>query len=286
MTASTLQCPVCFRHCALADGQTGFCAARKRQDGAIVPLNDGAVTALALDPIEKKPLARFHPGSRILSVGSFGCNLTCPFCQNHAISRLDAAGFEDLAAVGRGLHLTPERLCQLADQSRDQGNIGLAFTYNEPTLCPEFVVETSRLIHRAGLVTVLVTNGSAAPDVWDDLMRHIDAANIDLKAFRPDLYRRLGGELDIVKRNIAAALRAGVHVEVTSLIVPGFNDDEADLIDQAQWLASLNPDLPLHLSRFFPRYRLTDRPPTDVALVYRLVQVASHYLNHVYTGNC
>lgn len=286
MTTSTLQCPTCFRHCALNDGQTGFCCARWRQGDAIVPLHFGAVTALALDPIEKKPLARFHPGSKILSVGSFGCNLTCPFCQNHAISRMDGQGFAQLEAAGRAMRLSPQKLCLLARQSREEGNIGLAFTYNEPTLCPEFVTESAQLIHQAGMVTVLVTNGSAAPPVWDDLMHHTDAANIDLKAFRPDLYQRLGGELEIVKRNITAAMEAGVHVEVTTLIVPGFNDSEADLVHQAQWMASLSPDLPLHLSRFFPRHLVSDRPPTDVSLIYHLRQVASHYLNYVYTGNC
>lgn len=282
---NSVRCPVCFRRCALAEGQTGFCGARTNRGGRIAADSYGCITALALDPIEKKPLARFRPGSLILSVGSYGCNLTCPFCQNHDISRMDAATFRRLYEAGKARMMSPEEVASLAQSLIDRGNIGIAFTYNEPTLCPEFIEDTTALAHQAALATVLVTNGSAAPKTWQRIMQHIDAANIDLKAFRPELYRRLGGSLSTVQANIRTAAPES-HIEVTTLIIPGFNDSIADMRAEAAWLASIDPGIPLHLSRFFPRYCMTDRPPTNVDLIYRLREVAGDYLNHVYTGNC
>ena len=272
-------CGVCFHHCALEEGQVGFCRARINRGGRVVPLNYGKLTSLALDPIEKKPLCRFRPGSLILSVGSFGCNLRCSFCQNYEISM---SGEEAVPSV----ELSPAELVQRAEALRGEGNIGLAYTYNEPLVGWEYVRDCAALVHGAGMVNVLVTNGTVEEGPWRELLPLLDAANIDLKCFTPEGYRRLGGDLESVKRSIALAVEAGVHVEVTTLLVPGENDSPEEIRALAGWLSALDPGIPLHLSRFFPRYHMTDRPPTDVMEVYCLADVAREHLSCVYTGNC
>ena len=272
------RCELCFHHCALDEGQTGLCRARACQDGKIVSLNYGKLTSLALDPIEKKPLRRFHPGSLILSVGSFGCNLRCPFCQNHEISMAGDSGIQTV-------EVSPEQLAAKAAELVPQGNIGVAYTYNEPLIGYEYVQGCASLVHEQGMVNVLVTNGTVEEEPWRALLPLIDAANIDLKGFTPAWYRRLGGDLETVKRSIALAAER-CHVEVTTLLIPGENDSEEEIRELARWLASISSEIPLHLSRFFPRYRMTDYPPTSVEQVYRLAEAAREYLSHVYTGNC
>jgi pyruvate formate lyase activating enzyme len=272
------RCELCFHHCALDEGQTGLCRARACQDGKIVSLNYGKLTSLALDPIEKKPLRRFHPGSLILSVGSFGCNLRCPFCQNHEISMAGDSGIPTV-------EVSPEQLAAKAAELVPQGNIGVAYTYNEPLIGYEYVQNCAALVHEQGMVNVLVTNGTVEEEPWRALLPLIDAANIDLKGFTSAWYRRLGGDLETVKRSIALAAER-CHVEVTTLLIPGENDSEEEIRELARWLASVSPEIPLHLSRFFPRYQMTDRPPTPVEQVYRLTETAQRYLSYVYTGNC
>lgn len=271
-------CKLCFHHCALDEGQTGLCRARACQDGKIVSLNYGKLTSLALDPIEKKPLRRFHPGSLILSVGSFGCNLRCPFCQNHEISMAGDSGIPTV-------EVSPEQLAAQAAELVPHGNIGVAYTYNEPLIGYEYVRDCAALVHEQGMVNVLVTNGTIEEAPWRAMLPLIDAANIDLKGFTSAWYRRLGGDLEMVKRSIVLAAER-CHVEVTTLLVPGENDTAEEIRELAQWLASISPEIPLHLSRFFPRYQMTDRPPTPVEQVYRLAEAAQEYLSHVYTGNC
>ncbi len=270
-------CPVCPHHCQIPDGAYGRCGARKNDGGRIVCANYGKLTALALDPIEKKPLAFFHPGSKILSVGSFGCTLSCPFCQNHEI----AAGRE--ADFPQFYELSPKELCGLAWEERARGNIGVAFTYNEPLAGYEYVRDTARLAHGAGMQNVLVTNGMAEPSTLEEILPWIDAMNIDLKGFRPEIYRYLGGELETVKAFIQRAASA-CHVEVTSLIVPGMNDDPEDMRRQAEWLAQISPALPLHITRYFPRYRMK-RPATELSVLKRLQRIAKESLLHVCLGN-
>ena len=272
------RCELCFHHCALDEGQTGLCRARACQDGKIVSLNYGKLTSLALDPIEKKPLRRFHPGSLILSVGSFGCNLRCPFCQNHEISIAGDSGIQTV-------EVSPEQLAAKAAELVPQGNIGVAYTYNEPLIGYEYVQNCAALVHEQGMVNVLVTNGTVEEEPWRALLPLIDAANIDLKGFTPAWYRRLGGDLETVKRSIALAAER-CHVEVTTLLIPGENDSEEEIRELARWLASISPEIPLHLSRFFPQYQMVDRLPTPVEQVYRLSEAAQEYLSHVYTGNC
>lgn len=273
----SVNCSLCFHHCRLEEGRTGLCRARANRGGEIVVLNYGRLTALALDPIEKKPLRRFHPGSRILSVGSFGCNLHCPFCQNAEIA---AAGAESYTR-----DCSPEQLVQQALRLRAQGNIGVAYTYNEPLVGYEYVRDCAVLVHEAGMVNVLVTNGTIEEAPWRALLPLLDGVNIDLKGFTQSWYNRLGGDLETVKRSIALAAPV-CHLEVTTLVVPGENDSEAEMRALSAWLASVSPEIPLHVSRFFPRHRMQDRPPTPVDTVCRLAEVARERLQYVYTGNC
>ena len=292
-----MRCEVCFRHCEIRDGETGFCGGRAAEDGKVFAANYGKITSIALDPIEKKPLNRFHPGKRILSVGSFGCNLRCPFCQNHEISwGPEAKQFLDPPEGGRGLAgvMMPEDLAAAAVQYRPYGNIGVAFTYNEPLIGYEFVRDTARLVHEAGMLNVMVTNGTAELSVLAELTPYIDAMNIDLKGFTDRFYRDvLGGSRSMVMDFIREAVK-NCHVELTTLIIPGENDSEEEMRELSGWIADLKDKsgsvtgkrIPLHISRFFPRFHMTDRPPTEVRKVYRLAEVAREKLKYVYTGNC
>ena len=280
------RCHVCFRHCDIKEGALGFCGARTAENGVTRAYNYGRIPALALDPIEKKPLARFHPGAQILSAGSFGCNLRCPFCQNHGISWSEQA--KEYARTAQTV--SPAELTEIAVRAKSRGNIGLAFTYNEPLVGYEYVLDTAILAKREGLVTVMVTNGTAGLPVLAELAPYIDAMNIDLKGFTDAYYEKvLGGSLPQVKAFIEEAVKH-CHVELTTLIVPGENDGEDGMRALSAWVAGLrNPDgegVPLHISRFFPRFRMTDRPPTDVVKVYRLTEAAREQLEFVYTGNC
>ena len=183
------------------------------------------------------------------------------------------------------VEVSPAQLAGQAAELRARGNIGVAYTYNEPLVSYEYVRDCAELVHEQGMVNVLVTNGTIEEGPWRALLPLIDAANIDLKGFTPAWYRRLGGDLETVKRSIALAAEQ-CHVEVTTLLVTGENDSAEEIRELAQWLASISPEIPLHLSRFFPRYRMTDYPPTSVEQVYRLAEAAREYLSHVYTGNC
>lgn len=274
-------CTVCMHHCHLAPGQRGLCRARKNVDGEILCENYGHLTAMALDPIEKKPLKRFKPGRMVLSVGSFGCNLRCPFCQNHEISMLSA---EEADQVGVAA-VPPQVLAAKALECRPLGNIGVAYTYNEPLVGWEYVRDTARLVKEYGMDNVLVTNGTASIEVLEELLPFMDAMNIDLKGFTQEYYRKLGGDLETVKAFIARAVR-DCHVELTTLIVPGENDRTEEMMEEAKWIASLGREIPLHVTRFFPRYRMTDREATDVGRVYELAETAERYLDHVFVGNC
>ncbi len=285
-------CRVCIHQCNLNPGQTGICKARKNEEGKIVCVNYGQITSMALDPIEKKSLRLFRPGSLILSVGSFGCNLRCPFCQNYEISMASMQQSEgNVILKGRAdtVCVSCRELADKALEYRTSGNIGVAFTYNEPLVGWEYVRDTARLVRDAGMVNVMVTNGTASCEVLDELLPYIDAMNIDLKAFCRETYRELGGDLDTVKRFIVRAAEE-CHVELTTLIVPGMNDDVGEMEEEAGWIASVEDKagrkIPLHVTRFYPRYHMTDRQATDVRQVYRLAETAGRYLEHVFVGNC
>ena len=280
-----LVCDVCFRQCKLEEGMTGFCGGRSCRDGQIVAANYGRLTSVALDPIEKKPLKMFMPGSMILSLGSYGCNLRCPFCQNSSISWSQKAfEYKDKAEF-----YEPDEIVKTALELRGRGNIGLAFTYNEPLVGYEFVRDTARLVKEAGLQNVLVTNGTASQKILEQILPYIDAMNIDLKAFNDHFYRDfIGGDFQMVKDFISTAAGA-CHVELTTLIIPGENDSEEEMRELSFWVATLENQtgkkIPLHITRFFPAFKLTDRDPTPVNTILRLVEVAKENLEFVFPGN-
>jgi pyruvate formate lyase activating enzyme len=272
-------CSVCPRHCRLDEGETGFCRARRAEGGRVVAGNYGRITSLALDPIEKKPIAFFHPGSNILSVGSYGCNLRCPFCQNDGISQ---HGGEEVPCRTA----TPAELAGIAARLKEgRGNIGLAYTYNEPLVGWEFVRDCAREIRARGMFNVLVSNGCASEEVVAELAPLVDAANIDLKGPSQEYYDWIGGDFAAVCRTIRTLRSAGCHVEVTTLVVPGRNDTDGDIDAIAAFVASVSPEIPLHVTRFFPRFQMFNAQPTPAAIVRRLAEVASRRLKHVVVGN-
>ena len=278
-------CEVCFRHCNLQEKSRGFCGARTCRDGKIIADNYGKLTALALDPIEKKPLKMFHPGAKVLSLGSYGCNLRCPFCQNYSISWSQKAfEYKDKADC-----YTPEEIVKTALALRGRGNIGLAFTYNEPLIGYEFVRDTAKLAREAGLKNVLVTNGTATQKVLKEISPYIDAMNIDLKAFTDNFYKGLlDGDFQMVKDFIEGAVQS-CHVELTTLIIPDENDSQEEMRELSAWIAGLenkyNKKIPLHITRFFPAFKLADKIPTPISTIHQLVKVARENLEFVFAGN-
>lgn len=271
-----IQCELCPQACQIPVNQTGFCNVRQHKDGTLLTANYGLVSTIALDPIEKKPLYHFFPGSSILSVGTIGCNLACEFCQNWQISR---------KAKGPTRPVSPNELCSLAAQThRDKGNIGLAYTYSEPAVWFEFLMDTMPLVRDAGLQNVLVTNAVLRAKPWRELLRYTDAANIDLKGFTPEYYRRYcHGQLQPVLDNIQSAV-GRIHVELTTLIIPGANDGPEQLESMARWIATLDPEIPWHLSRYFPNYRMR-QPATPLETMVMAGEIAKCHLKYVYLGN-
>ncbi|MBO4678815.1 MAG: AmmeMemoRadiSam system radical SAM enzyme [Lachnospiraceae bacterium] len=279
------KCDVCFRGCEIKEGGTGFCGARGCVNGKVIAANYGRITSAALDPIEKKPLKMFMPGTRVLSVGSYGCNLRCPFCQNNEISwGREAMMFAETAET-----VTPEEIVEKAIELKSRGNIGIAFTYNEPLVGYEFVRDTAKPAHEKGLSNVLVSNGTASQRVFEEIAPFVDAMNIDLKAFTDGFYRNLiGGDFEMTKAFIERAAKS-CHVELTTLIIPGENDSEEEMRELSKWVADLGEKvgkaIPLHVTRFFPQFKMTDRGPTPVEKVYRLAEVARENLEFVFEGN-
>ena len=273
-----VECEICPHHCKIEEGHLGLCKGRINRNGRIVSENYGKLTALALDPIEKKPLYHFYPGSKILSVGSYGCNLSCPFCQNCDISMVKGdeiatqeTGCEELVAKGLSL--------------KSSGNIGIAYTYNEPLIGYEFVRDCAIAAKQKGLFNVVVTNGYICEEPLRELLPVIDAFNIDLKGFTEEFYHKVHGDLATVKCTIELASEK-CHVEVTTLIIPGENDSEEEMEELSTWLAGVNSEIPLHISRFFPRWQMQDKEATPVKQVYQLAEVARRNLRYVYEGNC
>jgi len=247
---------------------------RVNQEGLLYSLNYGQVSSLALDPIEKKPLYHFYPGRLILSAGTWGCNLACPFCQNYAIAHLDP----------ETRYVSPGELLALALRCQQQGSVGVAFTYNEPTVWFEYLLDCARLLHEYGQQVVLVTNGHIEAEPLEELLPYIGAMNIDVKAFRDDFYRRLcKASLAAVKERVEQAA-ARTHVEVTTLIIPGENDSREEIDHLAAWLASIDPMIPLHLSRYHPAYQF-EQPPTPEETLRDARQQAQQHLKFVYLGN-
>ncbi|HZK52840.1 MAG TPA: AmmeMemoRadiSam system radical SAM enzyme [Desulfosporosinus sp.] len=268
----TATCLLCPQHCQLRHGQAGRCHARQNHDGDIVSLTYGEVAAWNLDPIEKKPLYHFYPGSSIFSAGGFGCNLSCSFCQNHEISQKHQ--------VGRKVN--PAALTELALQGQE--SLGLCFTYSEPSMWFEMIRDTAPLVRAQGGKVVLVSNGTISPQFLEALIPWVDAVNIDIKAFSEAFYQHYcGGKLAWVLDNVER-LAGRVHLEITTLVIPGANDDPKEIRELARWLRQLNVPLAWHLSAYHPAYRLTT-PPTDRQTLERLWDIGKESLPYVYLGN-
>uniref|UniRef100_A0A7V4KEW8 AmmeMemoRadiSam system radical SAM enzyme n=1 Tax=Fervidobacterium pennivorans TaxID=93466 RepID=A0A7V4KEW8_FERPE len=271
-----VRCGLCPHSCVIKENAVGVCKVRKNVNGKLYSLNYGEVSSIALDPIEKKPLFHFCPGSLIISVGTWGCNFRCQFCQNWEISQQRPPYVKKI---------TPEDLVDIATEYKHEGNIGIAYTYSEPIVWYEFVYETAKLAKTKNLKNVLVTNGYINDQPLEELIPFIDAMNIDLKAFNNDFYQKVcGGRYEYVLRTIEKAHDAGVHVEVTTLIVTSGNDNFDELEEEFKALAKISSDIPLHLSRYHPAYRYSE-PPTKVEFLIEAYKLAKRYLNYVYLGN-
>ena len=275
-----VRCELCVHACTLSLGRTGYCGARRHEAGGLVSPFLGQFSSLAVDPIEKKPLYHWMPGSWIFSLGSIGCTMRCPFCQNHSIA-------QPKSVPGKGLALPPLTALpvrELVPTIKKLGVPSVAFTYNEPTLQAEYIVEAGPLLREAGVAVALVTNGMMSHTALAELTPWVDALNIDIKTFAPQAYRRMGGSLEQVQATVEHLVRAGKHVELTTLVVPGISDSEEDCARMVEWIASLSPDIPVHFSRYFPAHTYT-APATDPALLERMRMIAQARLTHVHVGN-
>lgn len=271
---SSIICTYCPHHCQIPEGRTGLCRARINREGRNCCANYGRITSLALDPIEKKPLAHFYPGTMIVSCGSYGCNLACPFCQNNTISMRDENHVH-------WQYISPEEMKDIV--MRETNAIGLAFTYNEPLISFEYIVDCAKLLKPAGKKIVLVTNGMIDRSIMEQLLPYVDAMNIDLKGNEVFYRDELHGSYDVVKENIALCAKH-CHVEVTTLVIPGKNDDAKWIEEQAEFLSTCDPDIVYHLTRYFPRYKY-EIPPTEKEVLYALQRVAQKHLRYVELGN-
>ena len=274
-----LQCDLCPRACRLGEGQRGLCFVRACQDGRILLTTYGRSSGFCVDPIEKKPLNHFFPGTAILSFGTAGCNLTCKFCQNWDISK--SRRTDTLADAA-----SPETIARAAGQL---GCRSVAFTYNDPVIFLEYAVDVARACHDLGIKTVAVTAGEICPEPREEFFSHMDAANVDLKAFTERFYRQLcGGELQPVLDTLEYLKReTEVWFEITTLLIPGQNDSDEELEEMTCWIVEhLGPDVPVHFTAFHPDWKLLERPPTPPSTLSRARQIARRNgIHHVYTGN-
>ena len=291
-----VECTLCPHHCRIANGKTGICRSRRNRDGVLVSEAYGRPCALAIDPIEKKPLYHFHPGTQCLSIACTGCNFRCLNCQNHDISQAAPSETETY-------ELSPSQVVELCLKHHCPG---IAYTYTEPLTYIEYITDTARLAHDAGLWNILVTAGYVCREPLNDLLPFLDAANVDLKAFSDDFYRNVcGGRLQPVLDTILAMRDAGVWIELTNLVIPSMNrrdgnqedrtasatatgnDDMETIRLMCRWIADNGlADNPLHFSRFFPRFKMRNTPPTPVSTLQRAKQIANEEgLRNVYLGN-
>lgn len=277
-TEDKVVCDLCPHQCTIGAGKRGVCGVRLNYKGQLLADSYGKITALHTDPIEKKPLYHYFPGSRILSVGSYGCNLSCNFCQNYHISQ---TGFYE--SLPYSVH-DPEELEEIA--ASDESNVGIAYTYNEPGIWYEYVMETAQLVRKKNMKNVIVSNGFLNPEPLKNLLDYIDAFNIDLKAFDSDFYRNIAGAaLKPVLDNIITIAGSGAHLEITHLVIPGLNDDPGRFSEMVKWIAEeTGPYTPLHISRYFPSHKL-DNEPTPVETIFEFCEIAKEHLAFVYPGN-
>jgi len=271
-----VRCNLCPHHCLINPSHSGICKIRFNRDGRLSAEAYSLFAAVNLDPIEKKPLYHFYPGSMILSVGTAGCNFRCLHCQNWDISQ------SSLQDIGYLKKLLPQDALSLAKKTK---SIGIAYTYNEPLINFEWVLETSKIFASAGLKNVLVTNGYLESEPWQEITRYTDAANIDVKSFSEDFYKKIcGGKLEVVLRNVEFMAKAGKHIEITYLVIPSLNDEDSEIEKMVGWLSGINPEIPLHFTRYFPSYKM-NHPPTPLSTLERVAGIARKKLKYVHLGN-
>jgi pyruvate formate lyase activating enzyme len=271
-----IQCFLCPHQCQILPEKKGICGIRKNIKGKLYSLTYNQFTSVALDPIEKKPLYHFFPGREILSLGTVGCNLRCLYCQNWEISQ---AKIEETALQ----EVSAERVIRM---SKEYHAVGIAYTYNEPLINFEWLLETARKAKKESLKNVLVTNGYLNEAPLENLLPYIDAANVDVKSFRDDFYKRVcGGRLSPVLRSVEIMLRRGIHVEITNLLIPRQNDSPEEIEDLTDWVYSLGEEVPLHFSRFIPCYKMKEIPATPLPILERARKIAFRKLKYVYLGN-
>ncbi len=266
-----VECQMCPHMCKIMDGKFGLCRGRKNEGGTLLAINYGETTSVAMDPVEKKPLYHFHPGSQILSVACNSCNMRCPFCQNWEISQAETST----------QYVTPEILVKMMT---DHGSMGVAYTYTEPLMWFEYLLDAGKAVRDAGGKNILVTNGLINEDPLLEILPLVDAMNIDLKTMNADVYKKtLKGDLDAVKRTIELAHQK-CHIEITNLIVTGLNDRKEDVDRVVDYVASVDQNIPMHFSRYYPNYEYT-KPPTSAQKIEYAYERAREKLNYVYIGN-
>lgn len=271
-------CHLCPHNCSIKNGSAGICRVRRNHQGKLYSENYALLSAVNFDPVEKKPLYHYYPGSIILSLGSIGCNMKCKCCQNWQISQTSSSDFPYSKSYA------PDEIIPLAKSRTD--NIGVAYTYNEPTVWYEYMLDTARLVHEAGMKNCMVSNGYISEEPLTVLIKYIDAFNIDLKAFNEHFYRtQTASSLEPVKKTLKLLVKNGKHVEVTNLIIPTLNDEEKEFSDMVEWIATeLGKNTVLHLSRYHPMYRLDIRA-TSSSLMEKAYAIAAEKLSYVYVGN-
>ena len=275
-----VRCNLCAHRCVIAPGKRGICAVRENRDGTLYSLVYGRVASRSVDPIEKKPLFHFLPGSRAYSIATVGCNFTCLYCQNYVISQYPREHH------GRILGETASSR-EIVTAARKSGCQTIAYTYTEPTIFFEYALDTARLAHEEGLKNVFVSNGYMTEEAVEEIAPYLDGINIDLKGISQEVYHKVvGGNLRPVLRTIERLFRAGVWVEVTTLVVPGINDSPQDLRWTAEAIYGIYPTIPWHISRFYPAYRMLDRPPTPLTTLREAQRIGHQVgLHYVYMGN-
>jgi len=273
-----VKCTLCPHNCVVKEGRIGICRVRKNVEGKLISENYGKICSTYFDPIEKKPLYHYFPGKIIFSVGSLGCNLHCRFCQNWEISQTGVKDYPFISEV------SPVDIVDKALSQKD--NIGIAYTYNEPVVWYEFMLDTAKLAHKKRLKNVMVTNGFINPEPLKELIPYIDAFSVDLKAFTDDFYKNYTlSHLDPVLKSIKIIKDAGIHIELTNLLITETNDFERDFMKMTEWIANeVGSDTVLHISRYFPTYKM-NKPATDVAKLLNFYKIAKRRLKYVFVGN-
>jgi len=273
-----VQCFLCPHDCIISDGKFGSCKVRKNENGKLYSMNYEQVCSMHFDPIEKKPLYHFHPGKTIFSVGSLGCNLHCKFCQNWEISQ---SGVEEFGYLKKA---KPQEIVNLAKERRD--NFGIAYTYNEPSVWYEYMYDIAEIASTSGLKNVMVTNGFINPEPLDQLLPFMDAFSVDLKAFNENFYKKFtSSKLEPVLNTLVRLKKSGIHFEITNLVITDTNDNPQEFKQMVDWIRNeLGEDIVLHISRYFPTYKMT-KEPTSPKTMQRFYEIASEKLNYVYLGN-